>query len=369
MSYLRLLPAALFLGLTGCVPVNVVWDADSAGFVFARPDEQKTRLVGYSLARKARTDLALVDCSSPWPAAGPEGRLALARATVCREGPGTIQFVIVERSGKVVRESTEFKVGLADKDLAEASQRAPAFVLAWTANPERIVWAHPLARTCGVYEPARDRTVETTNAMPLLAGSGSPVRPDGRGFLAVTPFDLNGPACRKEGEPEPGLALIGWDGKADRLGVPFSLTAEQQAASPGPVSLRFAGAELLATSIRGTAAFSLDRRFERADEKALPDFLSSADRPLIWHHALPDGACLCFFGEGAGRASLEFQKPAHKLRRVVSETKSSGILIPSLAVFPSPDGRKVAVRRSDDTEILVLDTADGSTLAVVAAEG
>jgi hypothetical protein len=213
------------VGLPGCLPRGVVWLPDSSGIVFT--DMEHARLVCYDLTRKARK--ILVDdtkSKTTWPAISADGkRLAVARVVDS-----------TEMGSKV--ETTRTEVIIYDIRGQELKRSRPLITTGQLGNPATeskatlmeagLNWSGPAAKLLlenAIYDCELDEwTKLDVKVMPF---TNAPVRPDGKGFLAMGPktlvfVDWDGWVTEFAGDllptnPDSRILAFEWDDKVARL--------------------------------------------------------------------------------------------------------------------------------------------------------
>jgi hypothetical protein len=231
--WLLLLP----LCLTGCVPTT--WLPDSSGFIYVKPikgknpfDPPSGQLVHFDLQKK--TSRIIVDdigVGTNWPALAPDGkRIAIARFSGDPKQPRTVQIVLFDMAGKELRKT---------KDLPWAPARPnnlgpSAGVLFWSPREEMIV-VSDLSET-GIYSVTAGTLKVIEKSVPVIHG-GSPIRPDGKGFLLL--------AGEKENQH---LSFVDWTGAEQKIdGAPLTklLPADKSKIEMEAISATFISSLLL----------------------------------------------------------------------------------------------------------------------------
>ena len=192
---LRLLAAVLLPGLAaGCLP-NATWLPDSSGFVYTG-GEHKDTLYLYDLDKKAPHVLVEKGAGPAWPAVSPDGkRIAVA----LRHDDGTdvsLVVIVFDRDGKELRRSdagTNIKLNWAKHGAGVNKVAAQAF---WVPGKDRLLLS--MDGETGFYDLKTNSITKLD--VNLSTFGATPIRPDGKGFLAV----------KKEGT---ALVFVDWDGK------------------------------------------------------------------------------------------------------------------------------------------------------------
>jgi hypothetical protein len=326
LSRCGLLLAALLVA--GCLP-NVAWLPDSSGLVFT--EKSNRRLVRYDLKTKKRQ--VLVEDSgadTPWPSISPDGKLiAVAAWRRPRHQPGTLQIIAYRASGAEAWRSTRFKW------MTSFSLDPDETYVFWVTKARLLVSAGPAT---ALYDRDRDRLVRLGDVVPFFA-MPTPVRPDGEGFLAWK--------ATEDGQTE--LAFVNWRGKVrpipgrlpSDLDFPFGLPLHWE---------------------KDTAVVNLPTMTLRADTRT-GKLTRSNDRPtvlparekLVVAHPFPRArTVLCCYREELLRRGeedhvyrVELHDLAARKRQVLLGRYDVHYDVPP-RVFPSPDGKMVALYHSPE---------------------
>jgi hypothetical protein len=325
-----LLTAAGCLTASGCIP-GVTWTPDSRGFYFtAGKDYQK--LYHFDVAaRKARPVVADTGGSTLWPAVSPDGKRVAVAVTAPDGGRKHYQVVVYDAQGKEVQRSRSFTPTPRATDRNDKKDPGPPFWLFWAprGQGDKVLLQFP--NSYALLDLKEDRFTDLGDGVLWVFGN-SPVRPDGKGFLALRPN-------AKPGEKDVA-AFYDWQGgkqavaaadaeEWNRLAVPFLFTSRWQ----GDVaSARVGGLEFAVDTGKRTAAVTKVRpertgdglvirqsyRFGKAGTRVRVVELSDDPKKenLMRVEVLPEDA------------------PA----RVVAEKAALTTLL------PSPDGKTLAVR-------------------------
>jgi hypothetical protein len=233
----RLRPAAagllllVALASAGCIP-GVGWLPDSSGFIYTA-GEKRTRLVHYDLAQgKGNVLVEDTGAGTLWPAVSPDGkRIAVAKLAL-PEGQKrtTLQVILYSRAGKEPVRSEVFDwMELKDRAFGPGPPPKPSIELYmlpqlfWAPRGDRILitTANTTAGYTGIYEVERNRLLHAGEGI-LFTFGGTPIRPDGAGFLVMKsrgwPWWWN----REDGKGDcdPGFAFVDWEGKERALKPP-----------------------------------------------------------------------------------------------------------------------------------------------------
>jgi hypothetical protein len=331
-----LLLLAVLLG-AGCFP-GVAWFPDSSGLVFT--DNKGRRLVHYDV-KTNRCQVLVEDTRAKtlWPAVSPDGK-RIAVAAWQRQGhlPSLLQVAIYLSTGAEEWRSNAFTWNRSgDRNQTDLGNTE----VFWLTKDRLLVTAGETA----LYERDRDRLVRLPGVEPYPAVS-SPVRPDGKGFLALH--------RTQDGNGE--LAFVDWGGKVHPIagnlpGEPFPLGflvhwEKDTAVLAGPtMALR-----------ANTRTGKLTRSKER------PAVLPAAGDLFLAYPFPRARMVLCLYqdskprpGETQKFCRIELHDLAARKRRVVVDRCG---LVP--LAFPSPDGKMVALHYLPNQEtirLLILDSA------------
>jgi hypothetical protein len=223
-SPLRRQPAAVLLlvGLcssSGCVP-GVAWLPDSSGFIYTT-GKQFTKLAQYDLAT-GQSKILVEDTAAPtlWPALSPDAkRIAVGRLFFAKDQKqAKIQVIIYDRSGKELRRSKTFDWPHGNK---------PAWPqLHWAPRGERII-IHTVGEDVpctGIYDVQTDRLLKAGEGV-LLGFGGTPLRPDGAGFLVMKNARWPNWWDKQPGavDPDPRFVFMDWEGREKSIKAPAYL--------------------------------------------------------------------------------------------------------------------------------------------------
>jgi hypothetical protein len=319
--WLPALAALLGAASAGCIPPGIAWFPDSTGFVYTGGKDKK-QLTVFELGQQKGRALPVTVGVPAWPAVSPDGkRIAVAWALRDPDEKPHMTVMVVDRAGKVVHHSRD----LTDADVKGVLQ------VSWSPRGDKLL-------VCG---PGWGRLYDLkTEKLTRLSGHAvtfgtTPVRPDGKAFLV---FDRRGEYHLVDWDGKgqvikPGFAALGKAPDVDKL-LQFPLYADSR--WDGPV-----------------ASVAWKRCRFRIDTVKLS--ITKED-----HKALQTGAgetvrvAFSFPGRATARVidpDKEARPTAGPRLEVVRPGKAPEALVKKagfLMVFPSPDGKWLAVRWAED---------------------
>jgi Tol biopolymer transport system component len=348
---LWLLPLGCAL-LSGCD--TVVWLPDSSGIIF--PEKEGTRLVRYDLATKKRTSLLPGKTfKSLWPGISADGKkLAIGELTVStqrglKERTRRLRIVIYSVDGKELSRS---KIHLRKDQLPEAAESTKDttedVLLDWSGPPDKMLigWG-----PFGIYDVKKD-TIQDIDAEPF---GTLPVRPDGKGFVAVSGIAKGA-----------HLVLYDWNGNRKKLDLPFIGPGDFREETDLALAY-WSKANLQLTTPKSVITFDTDKG--KASSKRLPMAARAAGETIKWAHAFPGGETYMCCVEGpVAKTWLEWHHPRKK--QVKTLTAPNECKFNDMQLFPSPDGKSLALScetAKEQKRILIID-ATGKTGHNIAIE-
>jgi hypothetical protein len=207
-GWLLFATAQSLLLLTGCVP-GVAWLPDSSGFVYTAGKDYQ-QLVHFDVAKKQRRIL-VEDTKAPtfWPAVSPDGQ-QIAVAQLAGAEAKNLQIVRYDRAAKELHRSKAFAwVAAKGKDSLETREDKPQ--LFWAPRGDKIV-VHVHMRT-GIYDVKADSMQQLDRESLLLVFGGTPIRPDGGGFILIRENGM------KDTVPST-FRFVDWKGKETPIAAP-----------------------------------------------------------------------------------------------------------------------------------------------------
>jgi len=354
----------LLIATTGCIP-GITWLPDSSGFVYiAGKDGQN--LVHFDLAKKTQhTIVSDRRLQTVWPAVSPDGKsVAVARLNRDKDKGDTLQLLMYDLIGKSKKQSKDFPLPQAGKP-GNANEQIST-ELFWGPPENKIVVSISTSPPkVGIYDVKTDQLKILKDAS-AIAFAGRPTRPDGKGFVVAKWRDKG---CA-------GLSLVDWDGKErpiavkppigndnnkkDMLAWPFLFTSSWQGAK---AVLSYSDARLEIDTDKLEGKFDSFGSGEPNGENLVRQQFTfpgsqSVIRIVDWTKHVNSGE--------DHMSRLEMLDPRQKRTQMLMENEKGKVL------FPSPDGKLVAIRCVGDDKkpgdpqvvILVIDET-GQVLAKV----
>ena len=337
----------LFLFAAGCGSDCVHWLPDSSGFLL----EDRGTVQLYSLEKPAsRTVIAATGSGSAVTALRPDGKEIVAVEQTGTEERPSLRLVLYALDGRQTHRSEVLP--FASRSLADA-QLFPS-TISWSPGGERVIISgETQADGVAVYDLARN-TFKVTAGIGLFSILCSPVRPDGKGFIAVREV---------QGKPA-SVFFTDWDGweysLADKNGGLEDLTDLMQSQNVSDVGMfgcymagmRWEGAKLiLRITTADVAEFDTEERVVVLQKAALTALAASdpGSGPPADAHAFPDGNTILRIRLTEGHQTLElFQMEQNRTKPLTLSGKDA-----VLVLFPSPDGKSVAVGETGENGVRV----------------
>jgi len=339
--------------LSGCV-LGVAWLPDSSGFFYAEKAKEGLSLTRFDVATKKRT-VVVEDTKTMtlWPAVSPDGKqIAVARWWTEKGKRDTLQVIIYDLEGKAVKRSKVFPWVESKKDKSELDMT----FLAWGTRGQVLVWAKDTA----IYDVARDKIEKLPGGMAFPGSSNNPVRPDGKGFLALM------------GDKPSHLAFVDWAGKETKIEGDLPEGDD----FPWGYTLTWQKDVAVLSGRAATLRVDTDKKKLKKEASTFPKLLPGAEGKVEAAFAFPNSKhVVCVFRREKAdparpneRDSIELQNPAAETRKVIVPTCD----VSQAIFFPSPDRKKVVLRYQEgvvkNERILVIDET-GKVLAHFLAGG
>jgi hypothetical protein len=340
---LLLLPLLLFS--TGCLP-GIDWLPDSSGFVYSG-GRGKKQLMLFDVKTKKSKALSADAVGNTWPSVSPDGKKVAAAVRSQRGGTAYVTVRVFGRDGKLLHRSKDIewkaKAKGKEKDEPQVVQAA------WSPDGDKLLLADVL-RTA-IYDL---KTTKVTFVEGLVLTFGNrPIRPDGKGAVTYGQEKFN---------------WVDWSGKAQAINV--KLPEEKKGkADPEGDALMMLFPLLFDSKWEGKVARVA---FGEGDLRLDTGKLTGEMRPekkdgpgtVRQSHTFPGGTVVRIVetkkdGGLEGPLALEVVKPGGK------ELLSRGPKV--MKLYPSPDGRLVAVRYSEDFEALFTDRKSDRILVLDSA--
>jgi hypothetical protein len=359
---LRLLAtgALALLAGAGCIP-NATWLPDSSGFVYTG-GPKKDALILYDVkAGKARV---LVDKNAgpAWPAVSPDGRKI---AVALRKDDGknvALEVAVFDRDGKELHRSKPLDWAPHDK---AASDKIAAQCF-WAPDGNRLLLDSD--GEGGFYDVKEKATVKL--GMDVATFGASPIRPDGKGFLAYKPGGQ--------------YVFVTWDGKEKEVEAKskglFGPDEDPESPRGGLLAFpmlhcsRWDGST--ATGSWGEVRITIDADKLTATKETIKPDLSPDKKPIQCQVKLADGAVARAvelyprYGKEKGpnipifgRYRLEVLKPGEKEAKTVMEEADF------FMIQPSPDGKQAVVRGAKSLEAMFTAREGEDWLYLIDAKG
>lgn len=327
--------AILSISVTGCIP-GITWLPDSSGFVYsAGPNCQ--RLMLYDLAKSTqKTVLADTKAGTVMPGVSPDGKqFAVARLVHEKKQRYTLQVTILGLDGKAVQRSSVFTISEAKK--ANKQGEVAPTELFWAKNNKIVISAWTESGAVAIYDVKTDRIVTVQGAYAAAFG-GTPFRPDGKGLLVA-----------KENENEVQMSFVDWEGHEHpftlRLPINESKDMQELLVRPSWFSSSWQGNKAIVSTSQ--IRYELDSEKLTGNFQLIAPGEPNSENLLRQRYAFPNGSYDVRVTQWTKKredkgeeklSRLELFDLRQKKGRTIRENRGLPIL------FPSPDGKHVAVR-------------------------
>jgi dipeptidyl aminopeptidase/acylaminoacyl peptidase len=273
----RLLAAAVcLLASAGCYFHGLTWLPDSSGFVYTDVATYR-QVFHYDLAKRERR-LVIADTGTrtAWPAVSPDGkRIAVARVDHPEGKPETLQVIVYDLHGRELHRSPTLPWRETGLGKARAWDVTAVF---WAPQCDKLVVCdYERSTVTGIYDVATQR-LGRLEAFPLLF-AGTPIRPDGKGFLVAKTRDR--------------LDLVDWEGGEQGIPVEPDSLRDDQWEMLGLAQFwtsRWQGDIAVVSGVRSRIRVDTARRTVAVEEMA-PERPVPGER-IVQQYAFPDGGAV-----------------------------------------------------------------------------
>jgi hypothetical protein len=331
----RCVAAALLLILGGCIN-GVGWLPDSSGFVFTTASG---KLIHYDLKKRAAKVLVEDTKSNTyWPAVSPDGKqIAVARLAIGADKKAELHVVVYDFAGKTVHESPPLSWGAMAKGPPEDINSATQ--LFWSPDGAKLLIygsVNATDGTTGLYD-IKSKKAETWERTIPTAFGGTPIRPDGKGFL-VAKLTL-------DTQKLAGFDFVNWSGKSARINVD-DVAGDQdrilQLVWPVLRTSEWRGNVATVATLQGRVLIDTEKATLTRAAVEPDDF--KLERRDIWSELKLGGVRICVLADADKGTVENFEVVAHDTKR-----KKSLILVEEasdrmVVLLPSPDKKFAVVR-------------------------
>jgi hypothetical protein len=326
----------LLIGATGCVP-GITWMPDSSGFFYTAGSEGQN-VVHFDLAKKTqRTIVSDRKLQTAWPAVSPDGKnVAVAHVTRDKDKGDTIQLLIYDLNGKSKKQSKVFPLPQVAKPRNPSEQRGTE--LFWGPLENKIVASISTnPPNVGIYDVKTDQLNILKDASASAFG-GQPAKPDGKGFVVAK---WRGDSCT-------GLSLVDWDGRERPIAMKQQIGDDDDKKAmltwPYLFTSSWQGSKALVSSSKGRWEIDTDRlvsKFETSNSRE-----PNGDNFVRQQFTFPGSQNVLRIVDWTKHVNggedhmtrLDMVDSGQKRTQTLME---NGLL---KALFPSPDGKLVAIR-------------------------
>jgi dipeptidyl aminopeptidase/acylaminoacyl peptidase len=343
----------------GCLP-NASWLPDSTGFVYTGGPNHD-QLILYDVKEGKGRVLVKKDAGPAWPAVSPDGK-RFAVALRKRDGDAAkLEVAVFDRDGKELQRSKPMDwrpTGGGDELAAQCF---------WAPDGDRLLLSSE--GLSAFYDVKTGGSVKM--ALGVATFGNTPIRPDGKGFLAY----------REGGQ----YVFVDWDGKEKEVEAKSKdlFGGDEDPASPRggllafPLmhSSRWDGSK--ATASWGDVRIVVDTDKLTATRETIKPALT-ADKKVIQHQVELAGGAVIRAAElvprytkeprgggepGFGRYRLEVLKPGEKEPKTVADP------VDYFMIYPSPDGKTAVVRGAKTGEGMFENHPGDDLLYLIDAKG
>src|SRR5262245_13485208 len=336
------------LAIAGCFPV--AWLPDSSGFIYTDGAEFQ-QLVHYDVAKSERNVLVeKTPASTLWPALSPDGKtIAVARLIRAANVEKTLNLQVIEYDlkGKETHRSSEFEW---TKEWNGNNDGPLGTGVYWaTSDGKLIIYNYDDPVKTGIYD-ATKKSLALVDGCPAAFG-GTPIRPDGKGFL-VTQKNSAGDPLR--------VFLVDWEGKTQTIDMkPDSIDTDSKVSMiQFPWSCASGWKGQVAELSSGANRIRIDTDKRVGTFAIIPQSEAIVDgKELYQQYVFPGGAKVRVLGEeqmNQTKYQLEFVAAGDNKSKIVSQLEKK-----SFVLSPSPDRKWLAARIVGDEKTIFLINAKG----------
>lgn len=234
-----------------------------------------------------------------------------------------------------------------------------------TRGETALHWAGPTDRilvylldSVGIYDRTRDNWI-TVDALPIPVNN-TPIRPDGKGFLAFTGEGKNN-----------RFVFVDWDGWV------FEFKDYVGEANEKAAGIRFEWDKNLARITTSATIREFDTESMSYSVRNNPVAVMPGGGELAWSHRFRNSDSILWLLMRKDLSMPDSSAMIARLELQVSSTGKRKVILPdgdysitNFSFFPSPDGKKIAVRcktASDRDTIVVIDDV-GTIIAALSPE-
>jgi hypothetical protein len=261
------------LVLTGCLFASgciagVSWTPDSRGFYFTSGKNYQKLFYFDVAAKRARPVAENQSGMVLWPAVSPDGQRVAVAVAVGAGGKKQFQVVVYDPQGKEVQRTRPILLERKPSGKEEKKDEGPLWVF-WAPPEQGDKVLLQASNGCALIDLKEDRFTDLGNKLLLVLGD-TPVRPDGKGFLALVP----GPG---DEEKKTELAFCDWQGNkqvishcdepsCSTLSFPFLVAARWQGAV---ATVRGRGLEVVVDTQKRTMIASKTKAVRTAENQVI----------------------------------------------------------------------------------------------------
>ena len=347
MSAIRLLPL-LLLVFSGCHK-GLTWTPDSKGLVLCKSDGT---VVAVDIGKDKVQKIASLEKEICWPAVTADGKEIVIPMSVVRSGKNvTVEFHFFDFSGKRLRKTKPILLadnmpnfegdldldlkGLEDLDNSPAPYEPFKIRVFVSPDGKRLIATSLLSHSTVFFDLKNNTSVLIRNSEPMLIGN-TPFRPDNKGCLLFKSVHMNRHKARTES------IFVTWDGKSRSLGDVTRFVDQFRKLNESLYEAPFTGWDGKTAFVEtsdGRWSFDTDKlkmSFKASSAKAKAKYISrqhqfKGSKAMLKVRKTPSKS-------ESGLAELLYYATDDAEPKTILKTENL------LEFYPSPDGRKVAVR-------------------------